>query len=269
MTLRDLVWRLFWVTMVTAETFSNHSAEPSRTVWRPCTGQSRARNFREATRRRWGCDTILQRAACEGARYFFRERARRRAACASSKGPHTGASGRASSGFASALDIWSDASNTEKEGAEHVKYGQPRNKGIQGVPGRCDVISIESEVGADRSYSDDSEKRQKERVAKAGARDAPRAKSVAPDAVPRDVHDLLKSIIRVVKTGDTRLAVYLRGWDTLRPYSEGTVRDPPTIKTCILAVKIIAEPKRFRHQILGCFHVCRCRRWVSRSRIDT
>ena len=39
------------------------------------------RVFKDATRRRWGCDATLRRAACAGARRFFRERSQKRLSC--------------------------------------------------------------------------------------------------------------------------------------------------------------------------------------------
>ena len=53
------------------------------------------------------------------------------------------------------------------------------------------------------------------------------------DSVPRSVEDLISRVIHVVKTSGTRLAVYLRGWDTLRAYSAGSVGKPPACKPCI------------------------------------
>ena len=49
----------------------------------------------------------------------------------------------------------------------------------------------------------------------------------------RYVEDLISRVIHVVKTSGTRQAVYLRGWDTLRAYSAGSVGKPPACKPCI------------------------------------
>ena len=53
------------------------------------------------------------------------------------------------------------------------------------------------------------------------------------DSVPRSVEDLISRVIHVVKTSGTRLAVYLRGWDTLRAYSAGSVGKPFAGKPCV------------------------------------
>ena len=46
-----------------------------------------------------------------------------------------------------------------------------------------------------------------------GGVQSPRSrKALAPEFVPRNMRDLLYSVMREVKTGQTRLAVYLRGW---------------------------------------------------------
>ena len=58
---------------------------------------------------------------------------------------------------------------------------------------------------------------------------------LSEDKVPRSVCALLQRVIGTVKSSATRLAVYLRGWDTLRKFSEGSVVDPPACSTCILA----------------------------------
>ena len=58
---------------------------------------------------------------------------------------------------------------------------------------------------------------------------------LSEDKVPRSVCALLQRVIGTVKSSATRLAVYLRGWDTLRNFSEGSVVDPPACSTCILA----------------------------------
>ena len=58
---------------------------------------------------------------------------------------------------------------------------------------------------------------------------------LSADKVPRSACALLQRVIGTVKSSATRLAVYLRGWDTLRNFSEGSVVDPPACSTCILA----------------------------------
>ena len=69
-----------------------------------------------------------------------------------------------------------------------------------------------------------------------GGVQSPRSrKALAPEFVPRNMRDLLYSVMREVKTGQTRLAVYLRGWCTLRPHYEGNA--PPSIKPCISTAK--------------------------------
>ena len=70
-----------------------------------------------------------------------------------------------------------------------------------------------------------------------GVQSAPVRHTSGPECVPRSVHCLLYAVIRVVKGGLTRLAVYSRGRDALRPYAEGAVREPPTIKPCISTAK--------------------------------
>ena len=58
---------------------------------------------------------------------------------------------------------------------------------------------------------------------------------LSPDKVPRSACALLQRVIGTVKSSATRLAVYLRGWDTLRKFSAGSAQDPPACSTCIIA----------------------------------
>ena len=53
------------------------------------------------------------------------------------------------------------------------------------------------------------------------------------EAVPRSLQELMSRIIPAVKSSGTRLAVYLRGWDSLRPWVCGSVSEPPACKPCI------------------------------------
>ena len=53
------------------------------------------------------------------------------------------------------------------------------------------------------------------------------------DTVPRSMEEFMSRIIHTVKTSGTRLAVYLRGWDTFRAYSTGSVSEPPACKCCV------------------------------------
>ena len=161
----------------------------------PCSVPAGKRAFKASTRRRWGCDTTLQRAASAGARYFFRERSQRR--------------------------------SRRGVGVRQERSSCAAREPTAGRATATENQKITSELGhaAKDSRTD------------GGARGATVRKALDKECVPRTVHDLMFAVIRAVKTGQTRLAAYLRGWDTLRPYSEGAVLDPPSIKPCIAAAK--------------------------------
>ena len=92
-----------------------------------------------------------------------------------------------------------------------------------------------------------------------GVRGAPVHKSLGKDCVPGIVHDLLFAVIRAVTIGQTLLAVYLRGWDTLRLFFGGIYARPSHNSTS----SIDCEKSRNKcccSSVLVCFHVCRCRR---------
>ena len=154
----------------------------------PCAARPKQREFKASTRRKWGCDATLQRAACAGARYFFRERSLRRIRC-----------------------------GTQRPKARPVC--EQRHDGVTEKPKSV----IDHEHDAPEMRAD-------------GGVQSPRSrKALAPEFVPRNMRDLLYSVMREVKTGQTRLAVYLRGWCTLRPHYEGNA--PPSIKPCISTAK--------------------------------
>ena len=160
----------------------------------PCSVPAGKRVFKASTRRRWGCDTTLQRAASAGARYFFRERLQRRSRCGA--------------GVRQERSSWAARQNFACGATVPEKQQITRELGHTARDSRTD----------------------------GGAR-TPVRKWLEKESVPRTVHDLVFAVIRAVKTSQTRLAVYLRGWDTLRPFSEGAVLEPPSIKPCILAAK--------------------------------
>ena len=64
-----------------------------------------------------------------------------------------------------------------------------------------------------------------------------RRSASSAEAVPRSLRDLLTRIISTIKTGGTRLAVYLRGWESLRAWVGGAERDLPNCKPCLGAAK--------------------------------
>ena len=72
------------------------------------------------------------------------------------------------------------------------------------------------------------------------------------ETVPRSLHDLMKRVIHTVKNSGTRLAVYLRGWDTFREFSAGSVSEPPACKPCIIAANT-REAKEASPPRLGLF----------------
>ena len=72
------------------------------------------------------------------------------------------------------------------------------------------------------------------------------------ESVPRSLHDLMKRVIHTVKNSGTRLAVYLRGWDTFREFSAGSVTEPPACKPCIIAANT-REAKEASPPRLGLF----------------
>ena len=63
----------------------------------------------------------------------------------------------------------------------------------------------------------------------------PSGKSNGPESVPRSLPELMKRVIHAVKSSGTRLAVYLRGWDSLHPWACSSVDEPPACKPCISA----------------------------------
>ena len=64
---------------------------------------------------------------------------------------------------------------------------------------------------------------------------SPASRGARTDAVPRTLHDLMKRVIHSVKFSGTRLAAYLRGWQTFHEFSAGSVQEPPACKPCIIA----------------------------------
>ena len=64
---------------------------------------------------------------------------------------------------------------------------------------------------------------------------SPASRGARTDAVSRTLHDLMKRVIHSVKFSGTRLAAYLRGWQTFHAFSAGSVQEPPACKPCIIA----------------------------------
>ena len=155
----------------------------------------RERVFKASTRRRWGCDVSLRRAACAGARVYFRERQQRRMT--------SGGQAEDRQGLGQDLDGLRVPLVNDSRDDESTSF----NAGIKTQTGQVDE-------GEERAHS--SARRQ-----------------TTTESVPRSVEDLISRVIHVVKTSGTRLAVYLRGWDTLRAYSAGSVGKPPACKPCI------------------------------------
>ena len=58
----------------------------------------------------------------------------------------------------------------------------------------------------------------------------PGSRGALKESVPRSLHELMKQVIHTVKSSGTRLAAYLRGWDTFREFSAGSVQEPPACK---------------------------------------
>ena len=144
----------------------------------PGAGYRGGRAFRVSTRRRWGCDATLRRAACVGARLFFRERQQRR---------------------------------RQRAPLEHVSR-EDKN------------LSCHASIKAQSGHVGEGDERK---------RSASARPKTTTESVPRSVEDLISRVIHVVKTSCTRLAVYLRGWDSLREYSAGFVEKPPACKPCL------------------------------------
>ena len=57
----------------------------------------------------------------------------------------------------------------------------------------------------------------------------PLGRSKGAESVPRSLPELMKRVIHAVKSSGTRLAVYLRGWDSLHPWACGCVDEPPHV----------------------------------------
>ena len=70
-------------------------------------------------------------------------------------------------------------------------------------------------------------------AAESRARSASATPRTPEGSVPRSIEELMIRVIHIVKTSGTRLAVYLRGWDTFRAYSAGSDIKPPACKPCI------------------------------------
>ena len=70
-------------------------------------------------------------------------------------------------------------------------------------------------------------------AAESRARSASATPRTPKESVPRSIEELMIRVIHIVKTSGTRLAVYLRGWDTFRAYSAGSDMKPPACKPCI------------------------------------
>ena len=186
----------------------------------PGAGYRGGRAFRVSTRRRWGCDATLRRAACVGARLFFRERQQRR---------------------------------RQRAPLEHVSR-EDKN------------LSCHASIKAQSGHVGEGDERK---------RSASARPKTTTESVPRSVEDLISRVIHVVKTSCTRLAVYLRGWDSLREYSAGFVEKPPACKPCLSTAAKHEDPKRILLHIVGCSLVYRCQRkailssiamWTSSSR---
>ena len=214
-------------------------------------GQVGVRTFKASTRQRWGCDDALLRAAREGARFFFRERSLRRA-CRGDRvqpGHRTGTTRYLPERTLDAAErhkrfSWHELASSEADGVG----GRPRRRrGRRGGRKQPEARRVQGEglgrlnasQGASPSEPTDSScggcsSETGTRPEPPGAfTKQPSRYSAGPDAVPRSLHELISRVIHTVKTSGTRLAVYLRGWDSLRAWVCGSVSDPPACKPCI------------------------------------
>ena len=75
-----MVWSVLWYAVLASGFSWSMTIECLGQQRRSCTRQNGERFLKASTRIRWGCEVTLQRAACAGARHFFRERSQRRRA---------------------------------------------------------------------------------------------------------------------------------------------------------------------------------------------
>ena len=193
-----------------------------------CVAYSNECIFKQSTRRRWGCDASLLRAARAGARHFYRARQQQRAARESSDLLRQASCG------AGVLHVRGNAAPDPLPSSAQVEQdalkSQPQLRGdfAQGDHKHTDQAVYDASCNVEPAMQ-----------SKHGDAHQPRTQSAYAhprtpmDTVPRSMEEFMSRIIHTVKTSGTRLAVYLRGWDTFRAYSTCSVSEPPACKCCV------------------------------------
>ena len=215
-----------------------------------CTKHVGTRIFKDATRRRWGCDATLRRAACAGARRFFRERSQKRLSCSARVLRDQPSS---DAGQCSVCIV--DTPDRPLHSSEHVQATEGgcmrsdegsgglarRARGRRGGRRQAKFRPVPPEGNTFQDALDDSSTSKRSAGSASTYATTPEPTSPAPDAgkpsgrskgaesVPRSLPELMKRVIHAVKSSGTRLAVYLRGWDSLHPWACGCVDEPPHV----------------------------------------